>query len=264
MQPTSPAPARPKKRFPLWLKITIGGFVALFVLGAVFGKTPDQPAPAPVAAPVPVPTSSSAAPTSAAPVGYTVSGVSDAATVEVTATGGAPRTVHVLGVTAPTTTGCYAPESEAWATGELTGKAVTLVTDTASGVALQLADGTDYATAALQGGYAKYAAATGTAALQAAETTAQTAGIGLWGAPCHGTIDAPTPAPTPTPAPAPHTEQPAPPPPPETTEAQQPDPGVYYKNCAAAKAAHVTPLHRGEPGYRSGLDRDGDGTACEK
>ena len=39
--------------------------------------------------------------------------------------------------------------------------------------------------------------------------------------------------------------------------------GVYYANCTAARAAGVTPLHSGDPGYRSGLDRDGDGIACE-
>ena len=38
---------------------------------------------------------------------------------------------------------------------------------------------------------------------------------------------------------------------------------VYYKNCAEACAAGVAPLHRGDPGYRPGLDRDGDGIACE-
>jgi hypothetical protein len=38
---------------------------------------------------------------------------------------------------------------------------------------------------------------------------------------------------------------------------------VYYANCAAARAAGAAPIHRGEPGYRSGLDRDGDGIACE-
>ena len=38
---------------------------------------------------------------------------------------------------------------------------------------------------------------------------------------------------------------------------------VYYKNCAEARAAGVTPLHEGDPGYRPGLDRDGDGIACE-
>lgn len=48
--------------------------------------------------------------------------------------------------------------------------------------------------------------------------------------------------------------------PPKTTKPAS----VYYGSCAAAKAAGAAPLHRGEPGYRSGLDRDGDGTACEK
>lgn len=37
----------------------------------------------------------------------------------------------------------------------------------------------------------------------------------------------------------------------------------YYKNCAEARAAGAAPIHEGEPGYRSGLDRDGDGIACE-
>jgi len=39
---------------------------------------------------------------------------------------------------------------------------------------------------------------------------------------------------------------------------------VYYANCAAAEAAGAAPLYRGDPGYRSGLDRDGDGVACEQ
>ncbi len=38
---------------------------------------------------------------------------------------------------------------------------------------------------------------------------------------------------------------------------------VYYKNCKAAKAAGAAPLYQGQPGYRSALDRDGDGVACE-
>ncbi|MBS9534382.1 excalibur calcium-binding domain-containing protein [Mycobacterium sp. M1] len=37
----------------------------------------------------------------------------------------------------------------------------------------------------------------------------------------------------------------------------------YYKNCAEARDAGVAPLHEGDPGYRSKLDRDGDGIACE-
>ena len=39
--------------------------------------------------------------------------------------------------------------------------------------------------------------------------------------------------------------------------------GVYYANCKEARAAGAAPLHRGDPGYRAGLDRDDDGIACE-
>jgi hypothetical protein len=38
---------------------------------------------------------------------------------------------------------------------------------------------------------------------------------------------------------------------------------VYYKNCAEAHAAGAAPIYQGQPGYRPGLDRDGDGIACE-
>lgn len=38
---------------------------------------------------------------------------------------------------------------------------------------------------------------------------------------------------------------------------------TYFASCAQARAAGAAPLHRGDPGYRSGLDRDGDGIACE-
>ncbi|MGW6128612.1 excalibur calcium-binding domain-containing protein [Cellulomonas sp. NPDC055163] len=36
-----------------------------------------------------------------------------------------------------------------------------------------------------------------------------------------------------------------------------------YENCAAARAAGAAPVLRGEPGYGSHLDRDGDGVGCE-
>ena len=54
---------------------------------------------------------------------------------------------------------------------------------------------------------------------------------------------APTPKPAPAPAPAPA--------------------AAYFRNCSAARAAGQAPLYRGEPGYRSALDRDNDGVACE-
>lgn len=38
---------------------------------------------------------------------------------------------------------------------------------------------------------------------------------------------------------------------------------TYYANCSQARRAGVAPLRQGDPGYRAGLDRDGDGIACE-
>lgn len=38
---------------------------------------------------------------------------------------------------------------------------------------------------------------------------------------------------------------------------------VYYRNCAAARAAEAAPVYRGDPGYSSHLDADGDGIGCE-
>ena len=36
-----------------------------------------------------------------------------------------------------------------------------------------------------------------------------------------------------------------------------------FANCAAARAAGAAPVRRGDPGYGSHLDRDGDGVGCE-
>ncbi|WP_245870819.1 excalibur calcium-binding domain-containing protein [Asanoa hainanensis] len=44
---------------------------------------------------------------------------------------------------------------------------------------------------------------------------------------------------------------------------QEPADEAYYKNCTEARAAGAAPLRKGEPGYRSALDRDDDGEACE-
>ncbi|KDN16755.1 excalibur calcium-binding domain-containing protein [Amycolatopsis rifamycinica] len=276
-----------KKRFPNWLKIVLAAFAVLFVLGAIFGEAP-QPKPAATAAPAsstPPLTSASVTPTpTPVAVTYTVGSVTDGATVVVDGSDGTNRTVHVLGVLAPVAnTGCFAAESLGWATSTLSGKAVTLGVETAQGVALTLAGGQDYATLAIQQGYLKYAATAGSAALAVTESAAKAAASGLWGPPCNGTIDAPAPAPTPAPTPAPApTSAPkpapaptpapkpapatkaAPPPPPVEATEEAPAQSVYYANCSAAKAAGAAPLYRGEPGYRSGLDRDGDGVACER
>lgn len=49
----------------------------------------------------------------------------------------------------------------------------------------------------------------------------------------------------------------------QSDPAPQQDANVYYKNCAAVRAAGKAPLYQGDPGYSSKLDRDGDGIACE-
>lgn len=89
-----------------------------------------------------------------------------------------------------------------------------------------------------------------------------------------------TPSPTPTPTtrtPAPTTtSRPAGTPKPRPNPQPDPDPNrdshrttdpappasVYYKNCDAVRAAGAAPIRRGDPGYRPGLDRDGDGVGC--
>ncbi|WP_026360492.1 thermonuclease family protein [Amycolatopsis nigrescens] len=263
----------PGKRLPKWLKITLAVFAVLFVLGAIFGRSPDDPQP--VAAPV----TTSATPTtttspSPAVVNERVTAVTDGHTV-VLASG---KKVRAAGIRAPIGTGCFHDEAAAWAIGQLIGQAITVqllgVTDQA-GIALAsltTANGADYAATALQAGYAKYivdgASAAVGSSLQTAERIASTGALGLWGSPCKGNIDSPAPAPSPTAAasvpkattkaaePEPATEAP----PARETEA----PAGYYPNCAAARAAGVAPLHRGDPGYSRKLDADGDGVACER
>ena len=59
------------------------------------------------------------------------------------------------------------------------------------------------------------------------------------------------------------TDRPTPAPRVETTPQAPAGGDVYYKNCAAARAAGAAPLRIGQPGYRPGMDGDGDGVACE-
>lgn len=50
---------------------------------------------------------------------------------------------------------------------------------------------------------------------------------------------------------------------PVTQPPATPAPSVYFANCAAARAAGAAPVRRGDPGYGTHLDRDGDGVGCE-
>lgn len=45
--------------------------------------------------------------------------------------------------------------------------------------------------------------------------------------------------------------------------ARAPQEGDYWPGCNAARAAGTAPIYIGEPGYREGMDGDGDGVACE-
>lgn len=65
-----------------------------------------------------------------------------------------------------------------------------------------------------------------------------------------------TAAPRPVPTPAP-TAAPAP------VVTPAPAPSVSYANCDAVRAAGAAPIHIGDPGYSTKLDRDRDGIGCE-
>jgi hypothetical protein len=45
--------------------------------------------------------------------------------------------------------------------------------------------------------------------------------------------------------------------------ARTPQDGDFWPRCDAARAAGSAPIYAGEPGFRSDLDGDGDGIACE-
>lgn len=268
-----------EKRMPRWMVIVLAAFSVLFVLGAVFGKTPQEQQKQPVAATSEaIPASSPPITSSAAPDAYRVAEVLDAGTIRATGPGG-ERIVRILGLAIPpNTNGCFAAETLAWAKNTLAGQEVIIrsVSDEAGVVlaSVDMANGGDYATTALKSGYAKFASkaveqSVGIA-LQAAEDAARAAGNGLWGPPCLGKIDTPPTsvappqqpvAPPPTTRAEPTTKKSTPPP-----AAAEPDPpkSVSYPNCDAVRAAGAAPLYAGQPGYSRKLDRDGDGVACEK
>lgn len=286
-------PARPK--VPKWLKITLGVLGGLWVISVVFGESTDEQAdpaaqqqpiaaptttftettesvaPTTVDAPAPAPTTTTT--TRRAPDVYRVDDVVDGDTVKVTRlAGGGLITVRVLGIDAPETkdphrgVGCFGPQASAWAVQILAGQRVTLRTDASQDTRdrygrllayVILPNGKDYSTEAARAGYAKYylynTPVSRSAQIQAAQRSARSAGKGLWGAPCYGDTSAAVVRTQPAPQPvAPRPAQP-------DSESSS----AYYQNCDAARAAGAAPLRRGEAGYRSGLDRDNDGVACE-
>ncbi|WP_447005271.1 thermonuclease family protein [Saccharothrix isguenensis] len=224
--------------------------VILFFVGAACsGEDPAKPDAAggtttPSTASVTDTPVTTTAPTTTTPPAVRVAEVVDGRTVTVSGGG----RVQLAGLAQPGE--CWAASAVDFLKTALAGKDLQVV-----GGTVLLPDGVDVAVHVLGQGMAR-ADSGATAALVAAQDAAKSTGLGLWGAPCSG-ADTVAPAPPPVhTAPAPQPVQPAPQP-------EQPA-AVHYANCDAVRAAGKAPLHAGQPGYRSGLDRDGDGTACDK
>ncbi|MFG1911229.1 excalibur calcium-binding domain-containing protein [Kribbella sp. NPDC048928] len=79
--------------------------------------------------------------------------------------------------------------------------------------------------------------------------------------PTRQTVRTPTPLPPP-PSPISAVTSTQPTPSASTSQAAVRATPTVYKNCAEVRAAGKAPLHRGDPGYSSALDRNGDGEAC--
>lgn len=189
--------------------------------------------------------------------------------------------VRLLGIDTPETkkpgytVGCWGPEATEFARTTMVGQRVALVPDPTQDrtdhygrtlAYLVRADDWDYSVEAARAGAARSYVYGGVpvsryAAIAAAEREAKEARRGLWGPPCNGeTVSKPATVTNGSAATAPPPS--LAPPAPEPLAPASPA-SVYYKNCDAARAAGVAPIRVGEPGYRKGLDRDGDGTACD-
>lgn len=179
--------------------------------------------------------------------------------------------VRILGIDTPETkkpdspVECWGPEATEFARSTMLGQRVALVTDPTQDrtdrygrtlAYLVRADGFDYAVEAARAGTARSYVYGGRPvsrhdAIVAAEREARDARRGLWGSPCNG-------------ATSPADTAPAAAPPQSFYEPPSSSGSAYYPNCAAARAAGAAPILAGQPGYRSGLDGDNDGVACER
>jgi len=261
---------------------SLGALTTLVAIGLTAEPVPASTVPeaasAPTSTPRPStatpPTSSSAAPSSSSPPPppvITVIDVVDGDTVKLSDR----RTVRIIGIDTPETVApgkpvqCWGPEATAFATQTLLNKTVTVVADPTQDrvdsfgrtlAYVLLPGGRDFSVLAAEAGHARSyiydRPPLHHAAITAAEAQARATGLGLWGPACAPPPPPPPPAPEPEPA-----FEPAP----ELAPAPAPDGGggAYYGNCSAARSAGAAPLYAGDSGYRSSLDRDGDGVACE-
>lgn len=235
-----------ESRHPLVASLLGTGLLMLMV-----GCTAPAPAPAAVKQSEALPTVTQPAPAAET---VPVVGVADGDTITVEI-GGKKETVRLIGVDTPETVHPskpvepYGPEASAYTKRRLSGQQVRLEFDVEERdhygrllAYVWLGDELFNATM-VKDGYAqvltvppnvKYADR-----FVALQREARENDRGLWGL----TVPAQQAAPKPAPAPS--------------------APAVYYKNCTEARAAGVTPIYRGQPGYGQHLDRDNDGVACE-
>lgn len=200
---------------------------------------------------------------------YKVIAVIDGDTIDIDL-GGKTERLRLIGIDSPETKDprkpvqCFGKEASEQAHKILDGKLVRLEADPSQNNRdkydrllryVFLEDGTSYNKQIIFDGYAHEYTYEGVAykyqtEYKQAQKDAETAQRGLWSpSTCSGNTEQAAEQPAPT--------QPAVTP----TTPQSSD--VYYANCTEARNAGVAPLHSGDAGYRSALDRDGDGIACE-
>ncbi|MGW3466925.1 excalibur calcium-binding domain-containing protein [Saccharopolyspora sp. NPDC000995] len=285
--PAQAPPVRRGARGPLIsVACVLGSLITIVLFSALLPPVPAQTNQAtPANSTVPpstsqLPPSASQTPRVQLPPEAVVRGVLDADRVSVQIAGQAAQQIRIAGVDSPTTGAdpeCWGTEAEAFTEKTLLGQTVRVQLDSAwqpgapdeQAAAIFLSDGANYSRLALEQGFARLsvnAPAALIGELSQAETNARNAQVGLWGAPCFGALRLAPPPPPLAPEPQPQLRsepepEPEPEPSPEGDSGQSPV--AYYPSCKAAKAAGVAPLHRGDPGYSSKLDRDGDGVACE-
>lgn len=276
---TTQDPAERRRKHIIWFASTAVVIVALsFIVTDWTGSgSPDKAEAGATSDPT------SPSPTSHSELGEArasgmVSEVVDGDTLRVEADGKTLK-VGVLGIEAPKVASqCWGDEAAEFATETLADEHVTLYAEPGQDVAessyillayVVLDDGTNYSVAAAEAGAVRVSDADEDVALadeiQAAALEAKADDLGLWGDPCDGELKTPEPSPSDEPEPSPE---------PSTEDDEAGDEGggdgdggggggVYYANCDEVRAAGAAPLYAGEPGYRKGLDRDGDGIACD-
>lgn len=226
--------------------------------------TPIPPTNTPVPTSTPVPT---ATPKPTRPSLYPVLAVVDGDTIRIRQNRKV-QTLELIGLDTPEIrpAQCFGPQASARARKLLEGRKVRIVSDRSQDKLVYVwIDGkVFYNKLMIQQGYGREYTTQGETygrqkEFRAAESRAKQKTNGLWSPKtCNGKIIIPVATPTPTPVPPTPTATPRPP-----TPTPTPDPNVYYENCDAVRAAGADPIRRGDPGYSSDLDRDGDGVACE-